>query len=417
MTAGAAERYRIGEAIFFAQWRPAPDVSEGVDGLGPLYNASSCAGCHSATPSAPPTPKDPPQVRVSRVLRLSVGAGAPEPVYGAQVQDRAIPGHSAEAQLSVALVDELIALGDGRTVTLSRPSPSITAAAYGDLSPDTRLSLRVPPPLAGAGLIGAIADADIRALADPDDRNGDGISGRAGEVHDPAGGEIQLARFGWQATVATLDRQTAEALHLDMGISSPALPAAAGDCTAAQAACRNAAHGGSAAAGGAEISAAEIGLLVAYLDGLAPPASSAAVASDAAVIAQGRGVFAAIGCAACHHVAFTTPEQPATPHLSAKRVALHSDLLLHDMGDGLADRTLQGATLAKQWRTAPLWGLSRRLAEIGSGALPGLLHDGRAASIGPAILWHGGEAAAARQRFLDLDAGNRAALERYLGSL
>ncbi|MBL8566691.1 MAG: thiol oxidoreductase [Hyphomicrobiaceae bacterium] len=392
-------RAHVGEAIFKARWKPAPNVSEGIDGLGPLYNAASCFACHGDSGGD----------RVALVLRLS------DSVYGRQLQDRAVPGIEAEGRLEVAYVTETRVLGDGQTVELRKPHPAIAEPAYGPLSADARVSLRRPPPLAGVGLIATIADSDIRAGADPDDRDGDGISGRAGEVADPATGQTVLARFGWKASVATLAQQTSEALSVDMGLSSAALPRPAGDCTAAQSKCLSAPHGDTPGSGGAEVSEEEIALLVAYLVSLPPPVSLADAGADEER-QRGRALFGGLGCTACHRPGFqagaSSDHEPVRPE-----VRLHSDLLLHDMGEELADDRPEGSASGREWRTQPLWGLSERIKEIDGGAITGLLHDGRARTIEEAILWHGGEAERASGGYARLASGDRAALLAYLSGL
>lgn len=395
-------RFAIGEAIFDARWRPAPDVSQGIDGLGPLYNAESCAGCHGGNE----------EPRVQRVVRLARGDGSPDPVYGLQVQDRAIAGHAAEGRIVVQNYGVDIDPGGRRSVQLKRPLATVADLAFGPLDTDTRLSLRVPPPIDGIGLLASIDDDQIRAAADPDDADGDGISGRVGLAND-ADGKPQLARFGWKASAATLAQQTAEALQLDMGIGSPAIPRPAGDCTAAQTRCLAAPHGDRPTGDGREISEREIELLVAYLKGLAPPQSS----PDLDTGKQGEAVFYRSGCASCHRPSFTVAAADAQLGSARRVVPLYSDLLLHDMGDGLADGVPQGVATPSEWRTPPLWGLRQRIAEIARAARTGLLHDGRAASVEHAVLWHGGEASKARSAFAGLPEADRAALLTFLSGL
>ncbi len=407
MSARDAARFRAGEAIFHAEWQPAPNVSEGVDGLGPLYNAVSCAACHGGPAAANPADRF-----GGRLLRLSRPDGSPDPVYGLQLQDRAVRGHAPEGRLVITPEASVVRLADGRDVELIRPRPAIADAAYEPPAPDMALSLRVPPPLDGLGFVAAIEESDIRALADPDDKNGDGISGRAGEAVDPATGRRVLARFGWKASVATLAQQTAEALHLDMGISSLRLAQHGGDCSRVQSACLDAPNGGSPAAGGVEISDIETGLLVAYLEGLAAPAGSGDTGTNTATAAGERG-FASISCASCHRRSLPLDGRS----LPEDRVPLFADLLLHDMGEGLADNRPEGSASGREWRTAPLWGLQQRLRRITDGSLPGLLHDGRARTIEEAILWHGGEAARARDAYAALSQEDRDNLLAFLAGL
>lgn len=389
----AGERFRIGEVLFHARWKPAPDISETIDGLGPLFNSDSCAGCHAAG------------AEVRHVLRFS------DRRYGAQLQDRAVAGHAPEGRLEIRETAVTHVAADGRRVPLRALHAHVADPAYGPFDPAAPVSLRRIPPVAGMGFVAAIDEAAIRARADPDDADGDGISGRAGEAVEPATGRRLLARFGWKASVAGLAQQTAEALHLDMGLSTRRIPVPAGDCTAVQAECRAAPHGASGAAAGAEVSDDEVALLVAYLEGLPPPRGT----GHSGMAGTGEAVFDRVGCAACH-----VPEMPLRHEAAPAPLAtvrLYSDLLLHDMGPGLADGHSAGAASGEEWRTQPLWGLSARLAEMAAGQTPGLLHDGRARSIEEAILWHGGEAERSRRAYELLAESERSALLDFLSRL
>lgn len=432
MPAAAAARFLIGEAIFRATWKPAPDVSDGADGLGPLFSASSCAACH---PLDARRDVNGMSESVTRVLRLSMpaarrGADAAakgtstgelqaEPNYGSQLQERAIAGHIPEGRLVVAWTSEEARTEDGSTVTLRRPEVQVADLAHGPIDPAAVMSLRRPPQLAGIGLIAAIAETDIAAGADPDDRDGDGIAGRLATRRDASTGAQRMTRFGWKASAATLDEQISSAFHLDMGLSTAIYPAASGDCTQAEIACRNAPNGASAAKDGLEVSVREVELVRAYLEGLPPPVLQAGQQTGTASPASaGRAQFLALGCPSCHRERFVTPELPATPHLSSKPVDVFSDLLLHDMGDDLADPGGDRANLEQRlWRTAPLWGLSARLDDIAAGHIDGLLHDGRARTIEEAILWHGGEGLRAREGYRRLSGDDRSALIEFLNGL
>ena len=402
-------RFAIGAAIFAAEWIAAPNVSDGADGLGPLYNSNACIQCHPTRASLAVKVERGPLIR--HVLRFDGGKpdGAGDPRYGRQLQDRAIAGQTSEGRIDLQWSMHSVRLRDGSRVELRRPAISVADLAFGPLAAQTRISLRRSPPLEGLGLVVAIAEADIEAGEDPEDRNGDGIRGRAGRSIDRSTGQMRIARFGWKATAITLADQTADAFNLDMGLSSPLSADAAGDCTRFQVACRSAPDGRSAAKDGHEVSAEELSLVVAYLEGLAPPPSSNVDGGGV-----GRLQFAAIGCGGCHHEAFTTREMAQSPHLSRKPVRLYSDLLLHDMGADLATPGDDLSLYGKSWRTAPLWGLGQRLREIDDGQIEGLLHDGRARSIEEAILWHGGEGEAAREAYRSLSAADRKVLLSYL---
>ncbi len=398
---------RIGEAIFAAPWLPAPDVSDGADGLGPLFSATSCRGCHvdvELSATMPARGRD--DVSLRHVVRLGDrSTGAPDPHYGRQIQERAIAGHAPEATVAIRWEVVLLAFSGGRTLAARRPSVEVANLAYGPLALSTGTALRRPPPLLGVGVIEAIPDRAILAGADPDDRDGDGISGRVILVDQGNSGTQRVGRFGWRSRVATLAQQAADAFHLDMGLSSPTAPGGAGDCTLHQRDCFAAPDGASAAKGGYEVSAREIELVAAYLAGLPPPATTQSLER----IAVGEKQLAALGCAACHRPSFETMPQGAR---------LYSDLLVHDMGEELADAASDtvGVT-AREWRTAPLWGLSARLGEIGRGQIDGLLHDGRAQNIAAAIAWHAGEASSARDRFFALNATEQLALVEFMSGL
>ncbi|WP_245986985.1 di-heme oxidoredictase family protein [Azospirillum thermophilum] len=391
---------RIGEALFRRMWVTAPTVTHANDGLGPLYNARSCATCHpKGGGGRPPDPAAEGDQGVGYLVKLNG-----DPVYGRQIQTNAVLGQTIEGRPRLRYREEAVRLPDGGTVRLRRPVLEIADLGYGPLAGATALSARVAPPVHGMGLLERIPEADILAGADPDDRNGDGVRGRPNRI--TVDGVPQLGRFGWKATHPTLTRQDSEAFSLDIGMSTPAFPDPWGDCTEAQGDCRRGPHGSSPQYEGLEIPSTIIGLIDGYLRGL-PPDGGLEPPKDAA----GSALFAATGCAACHRPSFTTAEDPAHPDLSRRRIFPFSDLLLHDLGPDLADGVPMGEARGQDWRTTPLWGLQRRAG--GDGRLS-LLHDGRARSVTEAILWHGGEAAGARSAFMALPAAERRHLARFV---
>lgn len=378
----------VGKAVFERLWVPAPSSTKSADGLGPLFAERSCAACHPRGGArADFTPgRNGPVETPGLVVRLAAPSGAPHATYGAELQMRGAGGQAGEGEARVAWQR----LEPG-LATLLEPDWSVAGWAYG-APDDIRVSARVAPPLRGTGLLDAVPEAAILGLADPEDRDGDGISGRAHLVTTP-GGEKRVGRFGWKAAEPTLDSQIAAAFALDLGLSTRLRPDPAGDCTEAQAVCRSAPHGD---AGGAEVPEAMLGPLRAFVAGLKPPESRAS--------ARGEAIFAATGCAACHH--------PDLPTAGGGTARAYTDLLLHDLGFGLDDALPEGDATSAEWRTAPLWGLAEALRR---GA--GLMHDGRARDVTEAVLWHGGEAGAARDRFEALPAKQRRALVDFVKGL
>jgi CxxC motif-containing protein (DUF1111 family) len=275
---------------------------------------------------------------------------------------------------------------------------------------DTLMSPRVAPPMIGMGLLELVPEADIVARADPDDRDGDGIRGQARRVWSKSEGREMLGRFGWKAGAATVADQTADAFANDIGLSTPLVKASAGDCTAAQSACRNAPNGDDSGEG-VEVPATMFDLTVFYARNLGVPAR--VKAADKQVL-RGRAVFAQTGCAACHTPRHVTTKHPDRPEQSSQTIWPYTDLLLHDMGEGLADHRPEGTASGRAWRTPPLWGLGLTRT-VSDHTL--LLHDGRARNVTEAILWHGGEAQGARDRFAKLSVAERAALVAFLASL
>jgi CxxC motif-containing protein (DUF1111 family) len=278
------------------------------------------------------------------------------------------------------------------------------------MRPETQISPRVAPPMIGMGLLELIPEADILARADPEDRDGDGVRGRARLVWSRAENREMLGRFGWKASTPTVADQTADAFANDMGLSTAAVKSSAGDCTPAQAACRDAPNGDDDKEG-VEVPAKMFDLTVFYARNLGVPAR---VKAGERRVLEGKQLFTQIGCAACHTPKHVTGTHPDRPEQSQQTIWPYTDLLLHDMGPGLADNRPEGTAGGQDWRTPPLWGLG--LTQIVSDHTY-LLHDGRARNVLEAILWHDGEAQGARERFARLSAAERAALLAFLDSL
>jgi CxxC motif-containing protein (DUF1111 family) len=385
---------RIGKALFKRPWVPAPASTRGDDGLGPLFDARSCASCHPRDARAAAR-FDADGHLEGRGVVLMIGApdGAGDPVYGRRLQIDAAPGLRAEGVLGARDAT----LPDGRRAR----HPQVSDLGYGPLAPASGVSLRVAPDLYGRGAMARVTDADILAVEAEQARTGGEVSGRARRIARPDG-RVEIGRFGWKSAHPTLREQTAEAFFLDLGMSNSLHGEPWGDCTPAQAACRDAPHGQGEGARGPEGNALEIGdpilsRVVAYVASLPVRAPEATPAGD------GARLFAGTGCAACHR-----PQIGA----GADAARLFSDLLLHDMGEGLRDGMAEPGIAPAEWRTAPLAGLSDALARD-----TGLLHDGRARTVAEAIAWHGGEANGAVRRFNALSDRQKAALIAYVSSL
>lgn len=419
--------FKIGNGLFRKNWVSAPSSTKSSDGLGPLYNARACQACHLKDGRGHP-PRGPgiEDRSVSMFLRLSIppqteehrhrlASGLanviPEPTYGGQLQELGVPGHAGEGRMIVTYTDVPVTLGDGEVVTLRKPNYRIVDLGYGPLHPQVMMSPRMTPQMIGLGLLEAIPEVDIMAREDADDRDGDGISGRANRVWSVETGAVVLGRFGWKAGQPTVKQQSAEAFAGDIGIGSPIVPVPFGDCMPAQAACRAAPHGGTSTQPGEEINGKLLDLVAFYARNLAVPARRAP--TDPRVLA-GKSLFTAIGCAGCHVPSHRTGSGSPDAHLNGQTIWPYTDLLLHDMGDGLADGRPEGRADGREWRTAPLWGIG--LTEIVNGHTF-FLHDGRARNLTEAILWHGGEAEKARNAFAKLTAEERRNLIAFVNSL
>jgi CxxC motif-containing protein (DUF1111 family) len=273
------------------------------------------------------------------------------------------------------------------------------------------LSPRVAPQMIGLGLLEAIAERDIEAAADPDDRDGDGISGRPNRVWSTLANSRRLGRFGWKAGSPSVDEQSQDAFAGDMGISVPLHPDGAGDCTERQIACRRAPNGNSPQYDDLEAHRQVTDLVAFYSRHLAVPARRD---HDSPEVLAGKRLFHQAGCSACHRPGYVTAADAADPALAGQRIWPYTDLLLHDMGEGLADHRPEGEASGREWRTAPLWGVGLTPQVSGHGSY---LHDGRARNLLEAILWHGGEAEAAREAVRTMSREQRRQLLRFVESL
>lgn len=414
--------FKVGNGIFKKLWVSSPASTLASDGLGPLFNARSCQRCHLKDGRGHP-PEGPGDSAVSMFLRISIPGGpdvdeiedyiatSPDPTYGGQIQDFSIAGHAAEGEMKIAYTEEPVQLSGGETASLRRPAYRLENLGYGPLHPDAMLSPRVAPQMIGLGLLEAIPATDILALADPDDADGDGISGRAQIVMSADYGVPMLGRFGYKAGNPSVWEQSAAAFRGDIGISSTLFPDPHGDCSPSQVACRAAPNGNTPVHDNAEIGDEGLELVSFYAANLGVPARRDV---DDPQVLRGKQVFYETGCVACHTPKFVTHRLEDQPEQSFQLIWPYTDLLLHDMGEGLADHRPEGRANGREWRTPPLWGIG--MTETVSGHSY-FLHDGRARNLLEAVLWHGGEAQAQRDAVVDMPPEDRAALIRFLESL
>ena len=324
---GTGLEFELGKALFEKLWVESPASTEASDGLGPLYNARSCSGCHEANGRGAP-PDDGSNPRTSMLVRLSIpGSPAPgqlrvpEPVYGGQFHHLAITGIPAEGRFAIDWQEHIITLADGTSVQLRRPRYQFYDLAYGPLHKNTLVSGRIAPPMIGLGLLEAIHPGDLLANADPDDSDGDGISGRVHWITDMSSGQKAPGRFGWKATHPSVVQQSADAFLNDLGLSTPLLPIPQGDCTAAQILCQAAPHGEQAALGIGEAPENVLNLTTFYAANLAVPQRRN---PQSAQVLRGKALFQQIGCAGCHIPGYVTSREG-----NGRASALSTDLALH----------------------------------------------------------------------------------------
>jgi CxxC motif-containing protein (DUF1111 family) len=415
LTDAERTRFVIGNSFFKRNWVEAPSSTKKRDGLGPHFIARSCGGCHTEDGrGAPPEAGEQP---VGVLLRLSVpGVGAhggvvPEPNYGDQLDNAAIQRVKPEGMIDITYDAVPGRFADGTPYTLQRPRYTIRDLGYGPLASNVLVSPRVAPQLIGVGLLEAIDASEIEANAKAQGAAPGPIKGVPNRVWDAPSQRMMLGRFGWKANVATIAHQTAGAFNGDMGITSSVFPDEA--CTPVEKDCLAAPRGGQN--GAPEIDDKTFGDVVFYQATLAPPARRAP--GDPQVL-QGQKIFHDAQCAMCHRPTYVTAAGPnpqfSSKALNGQRIHPYTDLLLHDMGDGLADGRPDFGANGRQWKTPPLWGIG--LIKDVNGHTR-LLHDGRADGVMEAILWHGGEAEASRDRVLKMTKSEREALVKFVESL
>jgi CxxC motif-containing protein (DUF1111 family) len=397
-------RHMAGDAAFEAAFVSAP--AQVNAGLGPVFNNNACVACHPRDGRGrPPLPGEQAQ---SMFLRISVpgtandGSGGPAPVpnFGTQLFDKSLFGGTPMGGFEVDYVERAESFADGEPYSLRAPVYRIVDA-YRALPPDVMWSPRVAPPVFGRGLLEAIPESDILAYADESDANSDGISGKPNRVWDYAAGQTALGRFGLKASNPTLRQQVAGAYRGDIGVTNPHFTVESSFGTDLWDGLDDE----------PELDEETLALATFYVQTLAVPARRNV--GDPRV-RRGEKLFQSAKCGSCHVSGQRTGSLAGVPEVSGQRIFPYTDLLLHDMGEGLADGRPDFDADGREWKTPPLWGIG--LSHVVNGHTL-FLHDGRARNLMEAVMWHGGEAEASREAVRNMGQADRRALIAFLESL
>lgn len=404
-----------GFSLFRDPWVIAPSSTKDRDGLGPLFNARSCVACHDAggRARAPEAGEFLPLALIIRLGSTDRNIMDVDPVYGGQLQPRAIDYHRSrlpkkvkpEAWLKMDFDVLKGKFADGTTYQLQKPNYELTKLGYGELAPHIGLSPRHAPNVFGMGMLDAISDADLLAQEDESDSDGDGISAKYNRVPNVITGDIEIGRFGFKAKHPNMDQQVAGAFRGDIGITSTLFPDEA--CTETQTSCALASTLGGHDS--VEIPDKLLTLVNDFNRFLAVPPARKLQQKLA-----GRTLFYQLNCQQCHTPSYQTDENYPVKEMAGQTIWPYTDLALHDMGEGLADGVNEHSANGREWRTPPLWGIGLQEAYTGQQRY---LHDGRARSIEEAILWHGGEAQASQQAYINLSKKQRTQLLEFLAAI
>ena len=395
----------VGNSFFNKNWVFSPSSTTARDGLGPLFHARSCSSCHVKDGRGAPTNNS--STSVGLLFRLGVpGKSSGDPVLGVQLATKAAPGIEPEGTVNVRYEEKEVGFDNLKTASLRKPKYELIANDhYGKPHAEIQFGPRIAQQLVGVGLLEAVTDKTILANADPNDEDGDGISGKPNYIFNPESKKRELGRFGWKANEANLRTQTASAFLRDMGITSPIHPIE--DFTKPQKEKINV----TLIANPPDIDDSKFERVVTYLRTLAPPAQRK---TNDPSVKRGDILFNKIGCSNCHIPTLRTGSITAIDELKNQSIKPYTDLLLHDMGEGLADGLKDSLASGSEWRTPPLWGIGLTKTVNGNTFF---LHDGRARSIEEAILWHGGEGSESRKNYSSLSFDEKNDLLNFINSL
>jgi CxxC motif-containing protein (DUF1111 family) len=403
------DKFILGRSFFVIPWVEAPSATTARDGLGPLFNANTCVSCHLSNGRGTLYNKNM-QFSRSLIAKLSIPSNdskehkeilktSPliiEPTYGGQVAINGIHGVNFEAKPDIKYKEIEIKFPDGETDTLLKPIYALKDLQYGKLHKDAIITFRIAPSLNGLGYLEDISNEDILKNVDEFDKDNDGISGRANYVYSPITKKMELGRYSWKASTSSIKHQSADAAINDMGLTTSLF--INDNCTKNQKACNEAPK----ARDLIDLTDERLDAISFYIKN-----RKTYSAKKTKSYSEGLEIFKSISCAKCHIDSFTTK--------NAVEISPFTDMLLHDMGEGLADGRSEFKANRKEWRTAPLWGLS--LHEKINKKSPRLLHDGRARTFQEAILWHGGEANGAKKNYMNLDKKSREKLIKFLNEV
>ena len=401
----------LGKSFFRIPWVEAPSATTARDGLGPLFNANACISCHPNNGIGNLFTKSG-DISRSNIIKVGIPSDAsknhkemlakmgfvPDPVYGGQISINGIFGVPFEAKPHITYEKKEFTFPDGEKITLQKPIIKLKNLNYGELANNASLSFRKAPALVGLGLLEMISDDDILANEDINDKDNDGISGKANIVYSPYTKKYKVGRYTYKASAPSVLHQVAGAANNDMSLSSPIFPN--DNCTDAQKECLEAPKG--RAIDKFDLPIERVKAIAFYLKTLKTPTPN-----KTEEFLENKKIFDSIGCVNCHKDSFITS--------NGMEIAPYSDMLLHHMGEGLSDGRIEFKAEATEWRTTPLWGIG--LYEKVLGNKPKYLHDGRANSLAEAILWHGGEAQNAKDNFVNLSKEKRDKLIKFLGEL
>jgi len=409
ITAKERKDFFVGKSFFRQNWVTFPSSVKSLEGLGPTFVAASCIACHDRDGRGHPPLNDKEEFQ-ALLFRISTpgenihGGPVDVPGYGDQIQNFSIQGVKAEATPEVKWIESTGKFADGQKYTLVKPEFSFKNLAYGEFPKEMMVSPRVAPAVFGLGLLEAVSEADILKNEDIDDKDHDGIRGRANFVWDYAQNKKALGRFGWKANQPSIRQQTAGAFNGDMGITTSLFTKQ--NCPSLQEDCVKSPHKETV-----ELSDADLDKVVAYTQLLSVPERRELPPE---IATRGENLMREMACTSCHRPSFKTSATAAFKELRNQEIFPYTNMLVHDMGEGLADHRPDYLASGREWRTPPLWAIGM-IKKINRHTR--FLHDGRARSLEEAILWHGGEAENAQKKYISLSKKDRETLIQYVESL